>query len=201
MGLTSTPTCGRVRVNPNPNLWAGVGVQVNLSPNLRTGILGSGLLQPQPADRVSGLNPTPTRGAGLGFGLTPTPTCATESWDWVRVNHPRFRLWLTRTWNLGLGLGLNPNPNVNPNPQPQVQVVGPPPPCTRPLGLQPGFNPNPQPAPAGYAPFSLLCGRSLCVRVFVAEESGEFAFLSVGKDVSCVIQCIFFAFRPRVNQP
>ena len=44
--------------------------------------------------------------------------------------------------------------------------------------------------------FSLLCGRSLCVRVFVAEESGEFAFLSVGKDVSCVIQCIFFAFLP-----
>ena len=44
--------------------------------------------------------------------------------------------------------------------------------------------------------FSLLCGRNLCVRVFVAEKSGEFAFLSVGKDVSCVIQCIFFAFLP-----
>ena len=46
--------------------------------------------------------------------------------------------------------------------------------------------------------YMYICNKSnfLCVRVFVAEESGEFAFLFVGKDVSCVIQCIFFAFLP-----
>ena len=39
------------------------------------------------------------------------------------------------------------------------------------------------------------------MHVVAAEGSGEFAFFSVGEGVSCLIQYIYFAFKPLKRLP